>query len=414
MTTTELRTLRDEPADREQWWGVVRAAFGTAFDEASVDKWSSVLEPDRTIAAFDGPEMCGTTGAFTFRMTVPGATGVPTAGVTMVSVKPTHRRRGVLTSMMRRQLADVHGRGEPLAVLHASEPAIYGRFGYGVASQELTARVDTRRAGLVPPPGSEEVRLRLVEPGDAQVVAACEEVYARRVPLRPGMLERRPGWERMALHDPPSERHGASPMRCVLAERDGEPRGYARYAVRPKWDEADNADGEVVVHQLEALDPAAHGALFRFLLDTDLTSRLVIGARAVDDPWLHMVDDVRRCGVRVLDGVHLRVVDVAGALGARRYASPVDVVMEVDDPFCPWNTGRWRLSGDARGATCVRTEEAADLALGARELATVYLGGTALEALADAGRVRELRPGTLREASQAFLSGVAPVVPHGF
>ncbi len=411
--STELRTLRQDKDDLDAWYGVIRAAFGATFGLEHLEKWSSVIERDRSIVAHTG-EVCGTTGSFSFRMAVPGGAVVPTAGVTMVSVKPTHRRRGVLTSMMRRQLDDVRSRREPIAVLRASEPVIYGRFGYGAASEEITARVDTTRVHLVPPPGADELRLRLVDAQDPEVLRACEGLYARRVPERPGMLARLPGWEWIPVFDSEKDRNGASPMQCVLAERDGELRGYARYAVRPKHDEGDNAEGEVLLRGLEALDPAAHGALMRYLFETDLTSRLLAEGRPVDDPWLHMVGDFRRCRVAVTDGLYLRVVDVGGALEARTYAAPVDVVFEVEDAFCPWNAGRWRLTGGPKGAACVRTDETADLALSVRELGSAYLGGTSLTALAAAGRVRELREGALGEASVAFRSDVAPWNPHGF
>jgi predicted acetyltransferase len=90
------------------------------------------------------------------------------------------------------------------------------------------------------------------------------------------------------------------------------------------------------------------------------------------------------------------------------------VVFEVEDSFCPWNAGRWRLSGDAKGASCERTTDSADLALSVRELGAAYLGGVSLAALAAAGRVRELRQGALAEASVGFASTVAPWLPHGF
>jgi predicted acetyltransferase len=412
--TTDLRILGSDQVERDTWWAVLRTAFGTTFDPESLEKWDSLLEPDRSIVAYDGDEICGTTGSFTFRMAVPGGQVVPTAGVTMVSVKPTHRRRGVLTSMMRRQLEDVRSRREPLAVLRASEPVIYGRFGYGAGTQALQARIDTSRVRLVQPEGTEGLRLRLVDPKAPEVVRACEELYAGRVPLRPGMLKRRPGWERAPVHDPEKLRDGATPMLCVLAERDGELRGYARYAVRPKYDAADNPEGEVLLRDLEAVDPAAHHVLMRYLLETDLTARLVLGERPVDEPWLHMVTDTRRCGLSLSDALYVRVVEVGAALEARTYAAPVDVVLEVEDSFCPWNAGRWRLTGGPKGATCVRTQESAELALSVRELGTAYLGGTSLTALAAAGRVRELREGALEEASVAFLGQVAPWNPHGF
>jgi len=411
MTSTELRTLR--PEDWDAWYGNLELAFGGVPEAPERSAlWRDLTEFDRSIAAWDDGQIVGTAGSYSFRLSVPGGAIVPAAGVTMVSVAATHRRRGILRAMMRRQLDDLRAAGEPLAVLTASEPAIYGRFGYGVATHHLYAEIDTARVRLAEvPPGTDEVRLRHADP--EAVLKDCEALYARRVPARPGMLERRPGWERTQVMDPESRRDGASPLRCVLAESGGELRGYARYAVKPEWD-LSGPRGTVVLRDLEALDPAAYAALWRFLSDIDLTSTLKVSGRPVDDPWLHLVSDIRRCEVRVLDSLHLRPVDVGAALAARTYAVPVDVVLEVEDAFCPWNSGRWRLTGDAGGASCARTDDAADLALGVRELGAAYLGGVSLAALAGAGRVRELRAGALAGASAAFSSAVAPWLPHGF
>ncbi|SCD44117.1 Acetyltransferase (GNAT) domain-containing protein [Streptomyces sp. di188] len=170
-------------------------------------------------------------GAFSFRLTVPGGASVPAAGGTMVGVAATHRRRGLLTAMMRRQLDHIRSWGEPLAVLTASEPAFYGRFGYGAATFQLDAEIDTLRAGLSVPDGTDDVRLRYADP--AEVLDACEAVYARLVPGRPGMPARRPGWEKMGLLAPESGRGGASPPQCVVAERDSATVGYARFRVKP-------------------------------------------------------------------------------------------------------------------------------------------------------------------------------------
>jgi predicted acetyltransferase len=134
----------------------------------------------------------------------------------------------------------------------------------------------------------------------------------------------------------------------------------------------------------------------------------------VDEPWQYLVSDIRRCSLLVRDSLHVRLVDVGAALETRTYQTPVDVVLAVEDTFCPWNSGRWRLTGDPKGASCARTEDAADLALSVRELGSAYLGGVSLDALAAAGRIRELRQGALAEASLAFASTVAPWLPHGF
>ncbi|CAM5529675.1 GNAT family N-acetyltransferase [Streptomyces pseudogriseolus] len=406
----ELRSLL--PDEWDSAYGTLLRAFGGP-PEAEEERqlWRDLTEFGRFLAAWDGDRCVASAGAFSFRLTVPGGASVPAAGVTMVSVAATHRRRGLLTAMMRRQLDDIRSWGEPLAVLTASEPAIYGRFGYGAATFQLDAEIDTVRAGLTVPDGTDGVRLRYADPAEA--LDACEAVYARLVPGRPGMLARRPGWERLGLLDPESTRGGASPLQCVVAERDGATVGYARFRVKPSWGPG-GPEGEVALSALEALDPAAGAALWRFLFDLDLTSSLRVRGRPVDDAWQYLVKDVRRCRPALRDALYVRPVEVGAALAARTYRTPVDVVLEVEDAFCPWNAGRRRLSGDAKGATCEPTRDPADLALSARELGAVYLGGVSLTALAAAGRVRELRPGALAEASTAFTNDPAPWLPHGF
>ncbi|MFC8436237.1 GNAT family N-acetyltransferase [Streptomyces sp. NPDC057253] len=407
---TDVRVLRRD--DWDEWYDNLLRAFGGIPEPAEErEVFRELTEIDRSIGVWDDGRCVGTAGAFSFRLTVPGGAAVPTAGVTMVSVAATHRRRGVLTSMMRRQLDDVRSWGEPLAVLTASEPVIYGRFGYGVGTYHVNADIDTTRVRLSVPPGTDDVRLRYAAP--AEVLDACEAVYDRLVSRRPGMIARIPGWERLWLLDPESTRDGASPLQCVVAERDGEVVGFVRYRVKAGW-EAAGPKGTVVVSDLEALDPAGHAALWRFLFDLDLTSRIDVRRRPVDEAWQYLVSDIRRCSVLVRDSLHVRLVDVGAALEARTYQTPVDVVVEVEDAFCPWNAGRWRLSGDSKGASCERTTDSADLALSVRELGAAYLGGVSLASLAGAGLVRELRQGALAEASAGFGSVAVPWLPHGF
>ncbi|MFF4078571.1 GNAT family N-acetyltransferase [Streptomyces sp. NPDC001777] len=409
--TTELRVLR--PSEWNQWFECLELAFGGVAEPPEQRELEEQLtEHERSLGIWDGDDVVGTAGAFSFRLAVPGGALVPAAGVTMVSVAATHRRRGLLTSMMRRQLDDVRALGEPIAVLTASEPVIYGRFGYGAASRQMSLTIDTSRVGLTVPEGTDGIRLRHAKPDEA--LAACASVYERLVAGRPGTPAHNAAWDRKAVVDPVDERQGGSARQYVLAERDGELVGCVTYRLHPKW-EATGPMGKVVVNDLGALDPAAYAALWRFLFEIDLTSTVVANNRPVDDAVLHMVSDVRRCDIRVRDSLHVRLVELGAALEARAYRAPVDVVFEVEDAFCPWNAGRWRLTGDAKGtASCRRTEDPADLALSVRELGAAYLGGESLSSLALAGRVRELRPGALAEASLAFSSDAEPWLPHGF
>ncbi|GGS25020.1 UPF0256 protein [Streptomyces nojiriensis] len=409
----QLRTL--EAQEWDTWYRTLERAFGgppTAPETREL--WESLTEHDRSIAAWDGDACVGTAGAFSLRLSVPGAALVDTAGVTMVSVAATHRRRGLMTAMMRRQLDDVRGRGEPLAALVASEPGIYGRFGFGMATQQLSATIDTARVRLEAPAGlgTDGVRLRYADPLSA--LPACEAVYADQVAGRPGMPARAPGWERLAVAAPQGGgSQGGSPLECVVAEQGGTTVGYARFHHTPQWD-VSGARGTIVLRDLEARDPAAYAALWQFLFGIDLTSTLVAQNRPVDDAWQHLVSDVRRCERQLRDGLFVRLVDVGAALEARPYRSPVDVVLEIEDSFCPWNEGRWRLSGDQEGASCTRTRAAADATVPVRALASAYLGGVPLTALARAGRACELRRGALAPASLAFGNETAPWLPHSF
>ncbi|MFI8005756.1 GNAT family N-acetyltransferase [Streptomyces sp. NPDC086010] len=409
--TTELRVL--SRADWDAWLSCVEVGFGgVPISPEGREMYAALAEPDRSLGHWDGPDCVGTAGAYSFRVAVPGGRVVPAAGISMVTVAPTHRRQGLLTAMMRRQLDGIRSVGEPLAVLLASEPAIYGRFGYAAATSETNLRIDTSRVRIAAPGGTDGVRLRRVPPADA--LDACEAVYGRLAASRPGTPLRQPGWERVPVSDPESARKGGSPLQCVLAERDGEVTGYVTYHLHPAWDDS-GPRGTVAVRDLMGLDPASYAALWRFLSGIDLTSVVECRNRPADDAVLRLVSDVRRCEVRSRDGLYVRLVELGQAMEARGYRTPVDVVLEVEDTFCPWNAGRWRLTADAEGAAaCRRTNDDPELALSVNELAAAYLGGVSLTALAAAGLVRELRAGALAAASLALSSDTQPWCPHGF
>src|SRR3982750_4316886 len=99
----------------------VRALAAAFHEDVPPDDLAShrrVIEPERTLAVFDGPDVVATSAIFTRELTVPGGP-VPAAAVTMVGVLASHRRRGLLTRMMRRQLDDIRAAGEPGAALWA-------------------------------------------------------------------------------------------------------------------------------------------------------------------------------------------------------------------------------------------------------------------------------------------------------
>ncbi len=389
---------------------------------ASPAFWARALrlfEPDRSLAAFDatlpaGETLVGTTGAYSLRMTVPGA-ALPVAGVTAVSVLPSHRRRGVLRSLMRRQLTDLAARGEePVAVLWASETPIYARYGYGRASTNAYFRFERGDGAMAATaPADPALTLRLAEPQAA--TAELAKVYDTVLATQPGFFARTEDWWARVLQDDPDERHGFSPLRCLLAADGSGVRGYALYATVPRWDEATGLpDGSLAVREVMAADPAAGAALWHSLLTWDLVTSVTADLRSADDPVLYQLLDQRRARVRVSDGVWVRIVDLPGALSRRAYSGPVDVVLEVTDELLAGNAGRWRLRAEGADVSCARTDRPADLALDVRELGAAYLGGTRLGTLAAAGLVTELRPGTVNRLSAAMTWDPAPWCPQIF
>jgi predicted acetyltransferase len=392
-----------------------------------------LFEFDRSLAAVDASPtsgtgtgtgtggIVGTAGAFSFQFAVPGGV-IPAAGVSFVSVLPTHRRRGILRSLMHRQLSDIASGDEPVAVLWASESALYGRYGYGRASrhQKMTLR---HGDGVLAPhaPSDPSLELRLAAPADA--VADLAKVYDTALASQPGFFARGGAWWDRVLHDPESERGGYSPLRCVLAEDASGPRGYALYAGMNGWESGTFLpDSKLAIRELVAADPAAAALLWRDLLSRDLVSETTVRLRPDEDPLAFMLADPRRARIQVADGLWVRIISLADALGRRAYSCPVDVVLEVTDAILPANAGRWRLraagpgSGapgisGAPGVSCERTADPADIALDIREVGAAYLGGTRLGALSGAGLVRELRPGTLAPLSAAMSWDPAPWCP---
>lgn len=387
-------------------------AFGDRPKEAKIDAERSVFEPDRSLAAFDGDDIVGTASAFTLQLTVPGAT-IGAAGVTFVAVRPSHRRQGVLTSLMGRQLRDVRDRGEPVAILWASESPIYWRFGYGVAALGASFTIDRNHAAFLPEVRRPARRLRYLDLGDA--LSQFPRVYDAVRSTRPGFVDR-PGepWWRYRFQDIEEHREGFGPLFYVIREGDdGEPDGYVIYTFKHDWPHS-APHGTVRVEELVAAGDDAAIDLWGFALDLDLSATIEAWNRPVDDPLFHVVADPRRLRMRIQETLWVRLIDVASAVAARRYAAEGGLVLEVRDPFCPWNEGRYELEGGPDGARCRTTSGEADLSLSAGDLAAVYLGGIRFGALARAGRVREHRPGALRRADAMFGWDPVPWCPHEF
>jgi predicted acetyltransferase len=361
--------------------------------------------------AADGDELAGVGTMTGFEITVPGGT-LPLAAVPLVGVSPAYRRRGVMTAIMRHQLDTLHETGaEPVAGLTASESAIYGRFGYGVATYRARFAIPRERSALRPVAGIDDVRVRLVP--TAGSVEVCEAVLARYTARRVGALIRPEAWGRAFAVEVEQWRAGRSVLRTVLAERGTDTVGYARYRTKDDVTPSGLPAAQTDVAEIYADDAAAFAALIRYLTAIDLAASTRLIGQPADSPIVHLLADFRASDMHVKDSLYLRLVDVDRALAGRTYSAPVNVVLEIADAFCPWNAGRWQLTGDEKSAQCVRTDAPADLALDVRDLAAAYLGGSTFCALAQAGLVSEPRAGSLTDTSRAFATDLAPHLPWG-
>jgi predicted acetyltransferase len=384
---------------------VAEAAFGGELEEHDWQRHQKLMPPSRALGAFDGGRPVGLAAAYAFDLSIPGGE-LPCAGVTWVGVLPSHRRRGILRDFMRRQLADVHAWGEPIAALWASESSIYGRFGYGMATTGTPAKSQVQRFALRDGAG-EGATVRLVDAAEA--LALFPPVYDRLRSTRAGMLSRdETWWTELRLADPKEWRHGASQKFYAVAERDGVAEGFALYRVKSEWEDG-FSKSEVKVVEVTAATAEAELALWRFLHGIDLTVLVDVFALDPASPLLLTARDPRALGLRLGDALWLRLVDLDAALRARAYKPGESVVLEVRDELCPWNAGRYRV-----GVGAGRTEDEADLALDTRDLASVYLGAHDFHLLAHAGLVEERRPGAVGAASLLFRTDLPPFCPEVF
>ncbi|MFF4051748.1 GNAT family N-acetyltransferase [Streptomyces chartreusis] len=405
----EIRSATDE--DRDVFVDTVHAAFGR-FAETPVEGgglWWSALEMDHCLLALAADERpIGTAAVHPFELTLPGGTLVPAPGVTAVGVLPSHRRQGVLSAMMRHQLAELRARGEVLSVLLASEAPIYGRFGYGPATCTARLTVPRHKAALAVPrahqaagataDGSIEV-LRRAECGDI-----LEEVYDRYRRAQPGALSRPHRWWALRAGQPP-----ISPaQRYVALHRDdhGIPDGYASYSI--------GEANTLTVDETITADDAVFTALARFVLEHDLVSQVVFKHVPADHPLRWQLADFRAGEVSGdTDWLWVRLLDVPRALTARGWFTDGELVLDVEDPFLG-ERNRYLLAVRDGKADCVPTDREPDLSLDVRDLGSLYLGGTAPSTLVRAGHIRAHRPDAATLADTIFRTERSPHCLHWF
>lgn len=374
-------------------------SFGYSPQPEAETAWRAMIPADGALVVRDGDDLIGQSIYLDLQLTVPGGAVLPVAGISWVAVAPTHRRRGVLRSMY----TELHGRiadaRYPIAALTASEGGIYGRFGYGPATVEQTFSIDRRFARFhadVPDPGG----VRLVKPAEHGTDFAA--IYDRWRRLTPGgQLRPQPLWDELLI-DRESTRDGGTEWKAFL-----HPDGYVLYRV--------HSDGPptVRIHELTAVTPDAHIALWRALFGLDLMERIVIGTHP-GDPLPYLLTDprlVRTTGA--VDDLWLRIMDVPAALQARTYQADLSAVVDIRDGFRT-DGGRFRLDIRDGAARCEPTDAAADVHMDLDALGSLYLGSHRASAFVAANRLRCPETDLVHRLDAAFVSDVPAELGFGF
>lgn len=374
----EIRPI--DPEELEPFLHAMGVPFSIDPTEQLVERFRKVFEHERLRAAFDGDQIVATFGAHSLQLAVPGNI-VPTAGTSVVTVLTTHRRQGILRSMMTEHLREVRDNGEPLAALWASESSIYGRFGYGPATELMHMSIAKPYARLNNPPEIAGT-MRIVSRDEAlEIFPQLLEQVARR---RPGVFLRTGNWwQNRFLLDPEERRGGASAHRRVVYYHDNQPAGYAVYRTKPA---EDHDSAEVRVVELIGRDEQAEQALWQYLFGVDLAGKISYWNLPTDDALEHWLVEPRRAERKIVDALWVRLVDVPAALEARRYPNRGAIVFRLLDEQCPWNNGVFRLTADDDGtAACVPANADPEIELTPFALGSVYLGGRRFRDLARAG-----------------------------
>ena len=369
------------------------------------DRLRALVDLEQAWAAFDGDTIVGTAATLPHEVIVPGGARVAMAGLTVVTVRPTHRRRGILRELMRLHLADARARAIPISGLWASEASIYGRFGYGIAAEADVVTIDKAGAlALTSTRAPDELDWL----DEARARAELPAIYARAVAERPGALVRSEVWwrERRFL-ETPFARGGASRQRYVVARRGDERVGYVVFRQRSGFHDG-LPSGKVEIVELLAIDVRASSTLWRFALSMDLFPTVTWWNAPIDEPIAWMVDDPRRVARRRTDNLWVRVDDVPAALAARAYATGVDTTLRLRVEGETWEVVV--VGGRAR---CTATTRPPELELGRAELGALYLGGVGASRLAAADRIRG-DAAALARADRVFAWAVTPWCPELF
>jgi predicted acetyltransferase len=416
---SDVEIVNPVPVEDVEPW--LRQLMTTLLRDPYADEFPHFVErrrgrwlAERSWGARDRGRYVGTLATEPRVLTVPGGDGstrdLTADALTAVTVAATHRRRGLLTTMLGESLRAAKDRGDAVSILLAAEWPIYGRFGYAPAALYGEHVFHTRRAGATVLPSASGL-VRQVEADELMQHAPAIFDRARR--LRAGQVDRPTSWWQafLGVGGPPV----SGRRNLVIHEGPDGPDGLLDWKVTRDF-ELDGRYGAIEVQSLVAATPGAHRNLWAYLSSLDVIDEVKLANLPIDEPARHLMTDGRALEQRYTgDFLWLALLDVPAALAARGYAVEGRVVLDVvDSSLTGYATGRVLLEADHDGASCHPTSASPDLTVTARCLASAYLGGHSMQALALSGGVEEHRRGALQRLDAMLRTGIAPWCQTGF
>ncbi|MFF5922911.1 GNAT family N-acetyltransferase [Streptomyces flavochromogenes] len=413
--TVDVRAVTE--SEFPDWQRALRTGFlnPPVVSEAEVADRLPHVDLARTLGAYDRGRTVATFRSFRQEVSTVGGGSLTADAITQVTVSPTHRRRGLLSRMMGADLAAAKERGDAVATLIAAEYPIYGRYGFGAASWCAEWSVDVRRAGLDPRRSGRPEDGGRIDLTDADEIRKVgPEVYARLGGVRAGVTDRNArGWDvgtGLGVQSEPWR----EPYYALYRAESGAIEGFVAYTADDKWDDAKQPMNTATVRDLIAVTPAAERALWHYLCSVDWISTVRSGYRAPDDPLPLLLPDPRAAKLLTYaDMLWVRVLDVVRVLESRTYPVTDGLVLDLRDGD-GFAGGRYRIDASPDGASCVRTDESADLAFDIAELGVLAFGDESAVRLGRLGRVEELTAGAAARADLLFRTPLRPFSPDIF
>ena len=399
MTTDDSITIRT--ATDDDWDAVALLdahAFGEHQNAEDLAETQILTQSEHFYLAWDGTTPVGVAMHFPMSVTVPGGAQLDASGVSWVSVAPTHRRRGILRSIFTRQHRALSDAGAPLSLLTASEATIYGRFGYGPVTEEVSISLDRRFARFRPevPPATD---VRLIETAEAP--ALLPDIYHRWQQQTAGAQPKPPiRWERF-FADRENRRGGLTALFFIV-----HPDGYVAYR-------RGRNPNRVVVQEFIAVTDEAYSALWQILVGVDLADTIEV-QQSRDEALPFLLTDYRLPKVTAHhDTLWARIMHVEAALEARTYALDTSLTIAVRDPFLDAG-GTYSLTVTDGRATCTRVESEPDIELDIDVLASIYFGTHRARLFAAANRLTARNEESLHALDLTFGTDRPAVMGWGF